>query len=170
MRDQDCCYRWPSRRRWQQQPAAVVFPRAEGCSPCADTTSCSTRRDSEGRSSWTSRWTRGARDHCRGRWDPGPRDTHCRPTREFHLGKFLYLAMTTGPGITTAVSILSKRVSIPTTKHWAAVKNVIKYLKGAAHFKLKLPATKNPTLSGYADADWARERSDLRYSSSYVFF
>ena len=54
--------------------------------------------------------------------------------------------MKTRPDIATAVSILSRRISTPTTKDWIAVKRVMRYLKGTVHFKLKLPARKKETV------------------------
>lgn len=85
------------------------------------------------------------------------------------VGALLYIATTTRPDITTAVSILSRRVSTPRQCDWTAVKRVIRYLKETINLKLKLEAADDLQLIGYVDADWAGDKSDRKSSSGYLF-
>lgn len=59
---------------------------------------------------------------------------------------------------------------MPSKKDWNAVKRIIRYLKGTSHYKLKLPASDEITLTGYVDADWAGDTSDRKSTSGYLFF
>ncbi|CAH9100842.1 unnamed protein product, partial [Cuscuta europaea] len=43
----------------------------------------------------------------------------------------------------------------PTTRHWEAIKRVLRYLKGTPHFGIFISAHTPLTLHAYADADWA---------------
>ncbi len=46
------------------------------------------------------------------------------------LGQILYIAITTRPDISTAVSIGGKFAHNPGKQHWKAVLDIIKYLQG----------------------------------------
>lgn len=85
------------------------------------------------------------------------------------IGKLLYIATITRPDISTAVGILSRKVSKPTKMDWNAVKRVIRYLKGTINKKLKLSARTSHKLTGYVDADWAGDKSDRKSTSGYLF-
>jgi hypothetical protein len=50
----------------------------------------------------------------------------------------MYLAITTHPDITNAVSILARFNSNPGPTHWKAVKHLFRYLKGTIDLKLSL--------------------------------
>lgn len=87
------------------------------------------------------------------------------------IGCLLYISVNSRPDISASVSILARRVSNPTQDDWNEVKRVIKYLKGTADMKLKLSRVevKGDKFFGYADADWAENRSDRKSNSGYVF-
>lgn len=98
--------------------------------------------------------------------NPLPTNTQYRKA----IGKLLYLTTATRPDIAATVGILCRKVSMPSKKDWNAVKRIIRYLKGTSHYKLKLPASDEITLTGYVDADWAGDTSDRKSTSGYLFF
>jgi hypothetical protein len=85
------------------------------------------------------------------------------------VGPILY-ATQTHPNIQYAVSILAQFGSNPGIPHLEALKRVLHYLKGTAHFNLKLGGDdKNVTLIGWTDSDWAGD-IDTRHSVSGFTF
>ncbi|XP_060549685.1 uncharacterized protein LOC132712425 [Pantherophis guttatus] len=88
------------------------------------------------------------------------------------IGSLLYIANWTWPDIALPVNLLSRHVSNPTTYHWEAIKWVLRYLKHSseAYLRLEPDATKQPTLTCYADADWAGDAKSRKSTSGYVFF
>ncbi|KAJ3493262.1 hypothetical protein NMY22_g20234 [Coprinellus aureogranulatus] len=52
------------------------------------------------------------------------------------LGAILYLALMTRPDIAYAVGYLGRFSANPGPKHWAALKHLLRYLKGTADYKL----------------------------------
>ncbi|XP_063797814.1 uncharacterized protein LOC134965248 [Pseudophryne corroboree] len=79
------------------------------------------------------------------------------------IGKLLYIVTVTRPDISTAVGILSRKVSKPTQMDWNAVKRVICYLKGTINKKLKLSASTSHKLTGHVDSN------DRKSTSGYLF-
>jgi hypothetical protein len=75
------------------------------------------------------------------------------PYREA-VGQVLYLSTRTRPDIAATVGVLSRHVSNPRPVHWAAMKRLLRYLKGTKEYELVLSPTNN-ILTGHADADWA---------------
>ncbi|XP_073459963.1 uncharacterized protein [Aquarana catesbeiana] len=98
--------------------------------------------------------------------NPLPTNTQYRKA----IGKLLYLTTATRPDIAATVGILCRKVSMSSKKDWNAVKRIIRYLKGISHYKLKLPASDESTLTGYVDADWAGDTSDRKSTSGHLFF
>ena len=58
----------------------------------------------------------------------------------------------------------------PTTNHWLAVKQILRYLKGTTHFGLFLSSTYAPSLRVFADADWAGDVDSRVFTSAHVIF
>jgi Reverse transcriptase (RNA-dependent DNA polymerase)/gag-polypeptide of LTR copia-type/Integrase core domain/GAG-pre-integrase domain len=85
------------------------------------------------------------------------------------VGALLYIATTTRPDISAAMSILCRRVSKPRQRDWTAVKQVLRYLKQTIHLKLEISAHTDLNLAGYVDADWAGDISDRKSTSGYLF-
>jgi transposase InsO family protein len=85
------------------------------------------------------------------------------------VGALLYVAITTRPDISAAVSILCRKVSSPRQCDWTAVKRVIRYLKQTVNMQLKLCKDDNLKLIGYVDADWAGDKTDRKSTSGYLF-
>ncbi|KAG5869781.1 hypothetical protein JTB14_022626 [Gonioctena quinquepunctata] len=85
----------------------------------------------------------------------------------------LYLSVNTRADICVATSILGRNVSDPYTYDWSEVKRIMKYLNGTIDMEIKLGKISSDIdediLYGYADADWARDRSDRKSNSGYLF-
>lgn len=99
-------------------------------------------------------------------------DNNFMPSNEkYHhlIGSLLYLSVNTRPDISTAVSILSRKVNNPTFRDWAELKRLIKYLNGTKELKLKLTCNNKKGLYGFADADWAQCQADRKSNSGFLF-
>jgi transposase InsO family protein len=95
------------------------------------------------------------------------------------VGAIMYAMLGTRPDIAFAVASLSQFSSNPGQSHWAAVRHVLRYLCGSAHYKLTYGLAPSltpessishlPTLHGYCDSDWGADRDDRRSVTGYVF-
>jgi hypothetical protein len=84
------------------------------------------------------------------------------------IGSLMYLASATRPGISFAVSKLSRFVSNLGDDHWRALERVLHYLKGI--MSLGIHYTGYPTvLEGYCDANWISDADEIYATSGYVF-
>lgn len=84
------------------------------------------------------------------------------------IGSLMYLATSTRPDISHAVSALSQFNSQYTQEHWNAAKRLLRYLKGTQNHGLQFSRTGKP-LVGYVDADWANCPDDRRSYTGYMF-
>nr|XP_020163059.2 uncharacterized mitochondrial protein AtMg00810-like [Aegilops tauschii subsp. strangulata] len=87
------------------------------------------------------------------------------------VGSLRYLC-NTRPDITHAVGMVSRYMEAPTTAHWAAVKQVLRYISGTTgygccYLKGKTP---DPVLIGFSDSDHAGDLDDRKSTTGYVFF
>lgn len=83
------------------------------------------------------------------------------------IGMLLYLCTNTRPDISAPVSILSQKVSKPTTTDLNEVNRIIRYLKYTKRFKLQLGGSGNELLV-YSDANWGENRIDRKSNSGFV--
>ena len=65
----------------------------------------------------------------------------------------MYAKVATRADIAIAVSVESQFMSKPSPMHWAAVKRILRYLKGTLDVKL-CPGGMDLIMKGYYDADW----------------
>jgi hypothetical protein len=95
-----------------------------------------------------------------------------------HLnGRLLYLAMNTRPNIAFAVARLTQYTIKPNSQCWAALKRLIRYLKGTRTKSIIYSAQLNPGttdddkchIKGYTDSDWAGDISTCKSTSGYLF-
>jgi transposase InsO family protein len=100
---------------------------------------------------------------------PSPPLPDCERYRSA-TGMLNYLACGTRPDIAYAVSVLCRFNHRATERDWKAVKRVGRYLLGTYDFKLRLPSSGQPTLSAYADADYAGDPKDRLSTSGYIIF
>lgn len=84
------------------------------------------------------------------------------------VGSLIYLVTGTRPDIAVAVGEVSKYLENPGRLHWAAVKRILRYLKGTIEMSLQCkPESMN--LVGYCDADWAGDIDTRRSTTGYIF-
>jgi hypothetical protein len=114
--------------------------------------------------------------------DPGTRltDMMCAKTDEEKrdmekipyasiVGSLLYLSTGTRPDIAYAVGEVSRFMKDPGRGHWAAVKHLLRYLKGTVDWGIKFGGPgADLTVQGYSDADYAGAQ-DRRSTTGYVF-
>jgi hypothetical protein len=83
------------------------------------------------------------------------------------IGSLMYLASAIRPGISFAVSKLSRFMSNPGIDHWHALERVMHYLCGTMSYGIHYsghPAV----LEGYSDANWISGVDDIKATSGYV--
>ena len=83
------------------------------------------------------------------------------------VGSIMYAMIQTRPDICFAVTILSRYNQNPNSKHIAAVKRVIRYLKGTLTHGITYGT--DDGLLGYTDADWASDVETRRSLGAYIF-
>ena len=96
-------------------------------------------------------------------------------TRQYQsaVGAIMYAMLGTRPDIAFAVTTLSQFNSNPGQVHWAAVKHVMRYLRGSIDYRLTYgpsgKTTVSPIVYGYSDSDWGNNTDDRRSVTGYVF-
>lgn len=88
------------------------------------------------------------------------------PYREL-TGTLTYLSNATRPDIAYAASTLSQFNASPTTYHWKAAKQVLRYLKSTIDFGITY-SRNDKELEMYVDSNWAGDESDRRSRYGYV--
>jgi hypothetical protein len=86
------------------------------------------------------------------------------------IGSLRYL-VNTRPDIAYSVGIVSRCMEDPKTSHWAAVKQILRYLSGTVNYgciyrKLNTSETR---LTGYSDSDLAGDVDDRKSTSGSMF-
>ncbi|MBW0567328.1 hypothetical protein O181_107043 [Austropuccinia psidii MF-1] len=87
------------------------------------------------------------------------------------IGSLNYLAQHTRPDIMFTVNQLSRYSTKPTSKHWTAVRHLLRYLKGTMLFVLIFSKAKDKDetmLVGWADSNYANDKIDRKSISGYV--
>ncbi|CAM8974416.1 unnamed protein product [Rhodiola kirilowii] len=84
------------------------------------------------------------------------------------IGCLMYAMTSTRPDITYAVGKLSRYTSNPSTHHWEAIRQVLKYLKGTMNYGLVYAGFPS-VLEGYTDASWITNLEDHSSTSGWVF-
>jgi hypothetical protein len=87
------------------------------------------------------------------------------------IGSLRYL-VNTRPDIAYSVGIVSRYMETPRTSHWAAVKQILRYLAGTVNYGCRYMKsnTTEPKLLGFSDSDLAGDIDDRKSRSSSVFF
>ena len=96
-----------------------------------------------------------------------PLDTTVYPYTSL-LGGLLYVSTHSRPDISHAVGVLARYSQRPTTDHWSALKDVLRYLSGTAHLRLHLGGG-GASLQGWSDADWAGDVDSRRSTTGFIF-
>ncbi|KAL5741578.1 hypothetical protein ACOSP7_028310 [Xanthoceras sorbifolium] len=85
------------------------------------------------------------------------------------VGKLNYLTVTR-PDIAYSVSVVSQFMSSPTVHHWAALEQILCYLKGAPGLGILYANHGHTHIECFSDADWAGSKVDRRSTSGYCVF
>ena len=68
-----------------------------------------------------------------------------------------------------AISLTSRYQANPGESHWAAVKTILKYLKGTKEMFLVYVGEEELVVSGYADASFQTDKDDCRSQYGFVY-
>ncbi|XP_026410095.1 uncharacterized protein LOC113305228 [Papaver somniferum] len=85
------------------------------------------------------------------------------------VGSLIYLTITR-PDILYAVGVVSQFMEKPCVSHWIAAKRVLRYVKGTLEYGLMYTGSKECSLHGFVDADWAGDMNDRRSTTGYCFY
>ncbi|KAD4385682.1 hypothetical protein E3N88_25851 [Mikania micrantha] len=86
------------------------------------------------------------------------------------IGSIMYAMLCTRPDVSFALSITSRYHQNPGESHWAAVKNILKYLRRTKYMFLIYGGMEEElTVRCYTDASFQIDRDDSRSQSGYVF-
>lgn len=83
------------------------------------------------------------------------------------FGALQYLTLTR-PDISFPVNKVCQFLHAPTTAHWAAVKRILRYIKGSISFSLRVRRSSSMLVSAFSDADWAGCPDDRRSTGGFA--
>ena len=83
------------------------------------------------------------------------------------VGSLMYAMVCTRPDIAHAVGVVSRFLSNPGKEHWAAVKWILRYLRGTSKVCLCFGNGK-PMLDGFTDSDMAGDVDSRKSTSGYL--
>lgn len=83
------------------------------------------------------------------------------------VGSLMYAMVCTRPDIAHAVGVVSRFLSNPGKEHWAAVKWILRYLRGTSKVCLYFGDGK-PMLDGFTDSDMAGDIDSRKSTSGYL--
>ena len=81
----------------------------------------------------------------------------------------MYAMVCTRPFVSFALSTCSRYQSNPGLVHWAAVKNILKYLRRTKELFLVYGGDEELLAKGYTDASFMTDHDDFKSQSGYVF-
>jgi hypothetical protein len=86
------------------------------------------------------------------------------------IGSLRYL-VNTRPDLAYSVGIVSRYMEAPGRQHWAAVKQILRYVKGTIGYGCVYQAgAGSETVTGYSDSDHAGDQDDRKSTTGVVFF
>jgi histone deacetylase 1/2 len=85
------------------------------------------------------------------------------------VGPLQYLTLTR-PDIAFLVNKVCQFLHAPTDIHWAAIKRILRYLRGDTKLGLEIRKSNSMMVSGFSDADWAGSIDDRRSTSGFAIF
>ena len=87
------------------------------------------------------------------------------------VGSLRYL-LHTRPDLAYSVGIVSRFMEAPTTEHMAAVKHILRYVKGTIDmgFCYKKMPDEDPTFVGFSDSDMAGDLDDRKSTTGVIYF
>ena len=87
------------------------------------------------------------------------------------IGSLRYL-VNTRPDLAYSVGVVSRHMEAPGKEHWAAVKHILRYVKGTIGYgcKYERGTRLKPILLGYSDSDFAGDLEDRKSTTGVVYF
>jgi len=85
------------------------------------------------------------------------------------VGSLLFTAMVTRPDIANAVAQVSQYLCAFGSEHVAAVKRILRYLRGTMDVGLNYEAKEDINLLGFVDSDHAGDHATRRSTTGYIF-
>jgi len=87
------------------------------------------------------------------------------------IGSLRYI-VNTRPDLAYAVGVVSRYMEAPGKEHWAAVKHILRYLKGTAGYgcRYEKGAELKPMLLGFSDSDFAGDVEGRKSTTGVVYF
>jgi len=87
------------------------------------------------------------------------------------IGSLRYI-VNTRPDLAYAVGVVSRYMEAPGKEHWAAVKRILRYLKGTTGYgyRYEKGAELKPMLLGFSDSDFAGDVEDRKSTMGVVYF
>ena len=74
------------------------------------------------------------------------------------------------PNICFVVNRVCQFIHAPIDSHWAAVKRILRYLRGTTSHRLHITRSSSFTLRGFTDANWASSVEDIKSTGGYLVF
>jgi hypothetical protein len=85
------------------------------------------------------------------------------------VGSIMYVMLCTRPDVSYALSVSSMYQSDPGMEHWAAVKNILKYLRRTKDLLPVYGGDEELIVSGCTDAGFMTDPDDFKSQSGYLF-
>jgi hypothetical protein len=85
------------------------------------------------------------------------------------MSAFQYLTFTR-LDICFVVNRVCQFMYAPTDSYWAAIKCILRYLKGAASYGVHITRGSSFTLHEFTDADWADSIDDRKFTGGFLVF
>ena len=84
------------------------------------------------------------------------------------IGSIMYAMLCTRPDVAFAISVTSRFQSMYGEEHWAAIKNILKYLRRTKD-SFFVYGDGDLQVSGYSDASFQSDKDDCKSQSGFVF-
>ena len=84
------------------------------------------------------------------------------------VGRLIYVTHSR-PDVTYSVGVLSRFMHRPTMHHFGAARRVLRYLAGTKNYGICFRKTKDFSLQGFTDSDWAGSIEDRKSTSGNCF-
>jgi hypothetical protein len=87
------------------------------------------------------------------------------------IGILMFLITGSRPDLAYSLSILSRFLSNPKPKHWRAIQQLLRYLKGTRNYSIRYEPISDQflfSLSIYTDSSWGGDRTDGKSQHGYI--
>lgn len=85
------------------------------------------------------------------------------------VGSIMYAMVETRVDIAFATSMVSRFAKNPSSEHFNAIDQILRYLAGSAERGITFGGDEELKLIGYSDSDWAGDHADRKSTSGFIF-